>query len=880
MTETLVKMDFQRANSLLKSNLVSDKLQVLDFLEANVSAESVRILINVFNDADWTVRQKASEVFMSVCEPYAEQIIKMFDTNPDSFTNDQIFWLLKSMSGLSQKTEPFILKQLESSNNEIRRSAVIICGQNRIKASINKLVQCFEDNEWIIRKTASEALCCFGKGIFNTVQKVFLSNYKKQGRDDLCYWCIRTMASVWPDGIIKGYKKFLSSNDRKLKFYTYAALKYTGSASALPYLVKGLDFSDRECNEIIKEGIASQGEKSLKFLLPEFLNSKSEKRFKIIPLLGRACTGDFKSVFARIASVKDAYTKYYCLEFLRNVPSSERNIYFLNYFKDPEWKIRNRASIVVSEIGPSMIDVLLAGLKQKNNDIRFWSIMTIGRIGGKRALTILNKLFGNSDLFIQSAILSSLEKSYDSDSLKLLILMLSSEHWGIRSRAVNVLIRRGPDIIPEVMKVFTEGDSNTIYWAMQILVGFGDNAVSTLVNIIDDSKKETRAQAILALGMIASQQSISKIARMLVKGDEHECYFIVKSLSNADSFRLVETIINMFPSFDKAICRWFSLVLQNISKNAVQPLLKLLTDKKDPQMIYWILKALKNTRSVSAGEVLKKFLNHEKSEIRLEALESVTEIADLSFSKELIRLLDDPDEEIVKLSITLLLGIADSDLLLKLFYLISENKSDVSIERIKAIEEGLIKSERKNLFDILLKAVEECDSSNRTVLFSLEHIIAFRLSSSDHPLTEILDLIDPGNTDSFNTSLIRILKECGNSLSYTQWVEKFKVFTKESIKYSIMDFVSEYLVSGDSDTKNGIGIFIKASIEENLRYLLLVYYRTDDAMKKISISQFIENMDSQTLKLLEKYTKDENQDISKAADELYKNLKVSLLGIK
>lgn len=880
MTEELIKMDFQRANSLLKSNLSCDKIRVLDFLEANISVESVKILLRIFNDKDWTIRQRASEVFVAVCKPYIDQIIKMFEKNPDSFSSDQIFWLLKSMSKLGSQIEPFILKQLESSNDEIRRTAIIICGQNKIKSAVNILVRNFEDPLWIIRKTSSESLCKFGTSIFNSLQQVFLANYKQPNRDDLCYWCCRTMALVWPEGILKGYKNFLTSKDQNLKFYTYVALKYTDSPEALPYLVKGLNCADKECQEIIKDGIIFQGKKAIKYLLPEFLNSDNEKRFDIIPLIGRACGSDFKSVLAQIATVHSPYLKQYCLEFLKNVPSPDKNIYFLNYFQDPEWKIRNRTSIIVSDMGPCMIDTLLKGIKQKNSDIKYWSIMTIGRIGGKKANAILNKLFLSNDIFIQSAVLSSLERSYDGDALKLLILMLSSEHWSIRSRTVNFLIRRGPGIIPEVMKVFSEGNGNTIFWAMQVLIGFGDKAINTLIKIIDDNTKDTRAQAILALGMISSEKSLEKIAEMLIKGNEHECYFIVKSLSQADSFRLVENIINMFPKFDNSICRWFSLVLQNISKNAVQPLLKLLNEKKDPQMIFWILKALKNTRSIAARDALKKYLNHEKTEIRLEALEAVTEIADLSFSEELVKLLDDSNDEIVKLSMTILLAIAESDLIIKLFYLITKKGAETSVERLKFLEEGLIKSERKNILEMLLHAIELCDPSNKLVLTSLENIIAFRISSGEQPLEETLELILPENSDNFNISLIKILKKCRQSINYSLLVEKYSVFSNENIKYSIMDFISEYLVSGDSDTKTGIGIFIKADLKNNLRYFLMVYNRTDDAMKKMSISQFIENMDSGVLKLLKAYIKDNNTDISQAADELYKNLKVSLLRSK
>jgi HEAT repeat protein len=871
------KMDIERAASLLKSTLPADKISAIDYIESNPCKKSIDLLICTFNDQNWTIRQKASETLVRISKKFTDYLISV--SQLENLSSDQVYWLLKSLSFYPEKAERLINDQIQNENAEIRRMAIIIAGKSNIKSSVNILIKSFGDPFWIIRKTASESLIKIGTSVFNQIQKVFLSVYKSPEKEDVSYWCARTMGKLWPDGIIKGYVKFLKSKDEKLRYYAYTALRYCGDKRCLPFLVPGLKDSSYQCRSMAEKGIIQFKALSLDYLLSFYKESPESEKKELAAIIGKVCTEEnFKRTFQFITACASYDAKIFSLVFLKNVNAQTRELYFLSFFKDSRWFIRDAASRVMAESGAGNIEILLKGIKHSNEDIVYWSIITIGRIGGSRALNILKKISSSPDKFIQSAVISSLENVYNDEALDILILMLSSQNWSVRSQAVNAVIKRGEKIIPRLMEVFAQKDSNTVYWAMQILISFGDTAVDSLLQIFKGSDNDARSQAVLALGMIASDRSVREIAGLFNNSDEHEGYFIVKALAGADSFLLVEKIVHFFPEFEDKVCRWFSLVLQNICKISVSPLLKLLDSNEDSKITFWILKALKNTKNSSVKECMHKYLRHDNVNVRLEALEAITEIVDTSFAEDLIFLLDDNNVEIKKYALNMLISMGDAKMFFHLFEIIDNIGNDSDFNMIKYVEEGIIKSERNELIDHLFNVLRQCSPEDQRILRTVERIIAFKADADKEVFTKMLNLVNVSETEKFITSIINCIGICKTRSDYEIWVKKFREFNSENVKIKLMDLISEYLISGDSETKSGIGIFVKSKLYENCKYLLMIYNITDNTMKKMAISQFIENIGSDMLKLLEQFSKDPDQNLSKASSELYKALKVSLLG--
>ena len=340
---------------------------------------------------------------------------------------------------------------------------------------------------------------------------------------------------------------------------------------------------------------------------------------------------------------------------------------------DPKWRVRKSASDALVKYGEPVIAPLQQVLKITNDeDIRFWTIKTLGKLGPKAQRFLLEAL-RTGDKQTRYVIAAALGESGDKRVIRVLIESLADPDWTIRKSATMALAEigdnaidlmfeylRGPNeeirdgclralvkagnaslqrLFDEVIKM----DENNRYLVRKSMVKIGARVVEPMMRLFKLNNPEIRAFAASTLGEIGNPRAVPVLVTGLSDNDwnvRRSCAYALTEIGE----RGVDKIAEALKSPNDDVRYWVTRILESIGEPGVPYLVKALRDT-NKEIRFFSAKALGTAFDTSVTKSLILALGDEVWSVRKAAAESLCRLENLPI-EEVMRYLSSDNDDI------------------------------------------------------------------------------------------------------------------------------------------------------------------------------------------------------------------------------------------
>ena len=355
----------------------------------------------------------------------------------------------------SDEAIPGLLKLVEHSDSDVRRSAADALGAIGSEAAISGLLKLVEHSDYYVRRSVAYAL-----------------------------------GNIGSEAAISGLLKLVEHSDYYVRWSAAGALGKIGDKKAIPGLLKLLEDSNPYVRSSAADALGSIGDdQAIPGLLKLLEDSDSDVRRIVADALGKI--GDKKAI----------------PELLKLVEDSDSYVY-----------LRWRAAYALDQIVDQKASPEFLKLREDSDSyVRWREADASDKIGDKKAIPELLKLVEHSDSYVRRMVADALGKIGDARAIPGLLKLVEDSDSDVRWSAADVLGKIGGDqAIPGLLKLVEHSDSDVRRTAADALGKIGDaRAIPGLLKLVEDSDSDVRRRAAYALGKIAKQHTEKLVSHLL-----------------------------------------------------------------------------------------------------------------------------------------------------------------------------------------------------------------------------------------------------------------------------------------------------------------------------------------------------------------------------
>jgi HEAT repeat protein len=140
-------------------------------------------------------------------------------------------------------------------------------------------------------------------------------------------------------------------------------------------------------------------------------------------------------------------------------------------FADPSWAIRKKVSSIIAQVGITAIDPLAEKIHSDNEDVRYWTIRTLGVLKAtQKLITVLD----HPDKDTRYYGVTELGQLDETASAEALIRCFGDSSWTIRRQAAQAIQNFGPKYLNNLRKAFGAnvvkgGNDDICFWTIKII---------------------------------------------------------------------------------------------------------------------------------------------------------------------------------------------------------------------------------------------------------------------------------------------------------------------------------------------------------------------------------------------------------------------------
>lgn len=376
-----------------------------------------------------------------------------------------------------------------------------------------------------------------------------------------------------------------------------------------------------------------------------------------LQILGEIGQKGLPAILRAMKSTNDEIRFFACTA-LGNSKIPQGVTVLLRALGDERWRVRKAASDALVKYGEAVIAPLQQVLKiTEDEDISFWAIKTLGKLGPKAQRFLLEAL-RSGDKKTRYVIAAALGESGDKRVIRVLIESLADPDWTIRKSATMALAEIGENAVDMMLeylrgpnedirdgclralvktrnnglqKLFDEiirMDDNHRFLIRRSIVKIGSRVVEPLMRLFKLKNPEILAFSASALGEIGNPRAVP----VLISGLSHEDWNVRRSSAYALTEigeRGVEKIAEALKDGNDDVRYWVTRILESIGEPGVPFLVKAL---KDPnrEIRFFAAKALGTSFDPAVARSLINSLNDEIWSVRKVAADSICRLENLS----------------------------------------------------------------------------------------------------------------------------------------------------------------------------------------------------------------------------------------------------------
>lgn len=391
-----------------------------------------------------------------------------------------------------------------------------------------------------------------------------------------------------------------------------------------------------------------------------------------LQILGELGNKGLPAILRAMKSSNDEI-RYFACSAMGNSRIPQGVTMLLKALGDERWRVRKSASDALIKYGEAVIAPLQQVLKLTDDeDIKFWAIKTLGKLGPKAQQFLLEAL-RNGDKQTRYVIAAALGESGDKRVIRVLIESLADPDWTIRKSATMALAEigdnavdlmleylRGPNedirdgclralvksgnaslqrLFDEIVKM----DDNHRFLIRRSIVKIGSRVVEPLMRLFKLQNPEILAFAASALGEIGNPRAVP----VLVGGLSHDDWNVRRCSAYALTEigeRGVEKIAEALKSPNDDVRYWVTRILESVGEPGVPFLMRALKDT-NREIRFFAARALGSSFDPSVARTLVNSLSDEIWSVRKAAAESICRLENLPI-EDLIRHISSDNEDI------------------------------------------------------------------------------------------------------------------------------------------------------------------------------------------------------------------------------------------
>jgi HEAT repeat protein len=365
--------------------------------------------------------------------------------------------------------------------------------------------------------------------------------------------------------------------------------------------------------------------------------------------------------------------RYFAATALGNAKVSQGVTLLLKALGDERWRVRKAASDALVKYGEVIIEPLQQVLSLTDDeDIRFWTIKTLGKLGPK-AQKFLIEALKSGDKQTRYVIATALGESGDTRVIRLLIESLADPDWTIRKSStmalaeigdnavsmmieylggtdeniregcLRALVKAGSKSLQTLFDEIVKMDENKRFLIRNSIIKIGNRVVEPLIRLFKDSSPDVQVFAASALGEIGNPRSVSVLVTGLSSTNwnvRRSCAFALTEIGE----RGVEMIAEALSSTNDDVRYWVTRILESIGDAGVPYLVKGLTDS-NKEIRFFSAKALGSSFEPGTTRALISALNDSIWGVRKSAAESLCNLDNLHI-EEVLRHISSDNEDI------------------------------------------------------------------------------------------------------------------------------------------------------------------------------------------------------------------------------------------
>ncbi|MEW6712146.1 MAG: HEAT repeat domain-containing protein, partial [Candidatus Riflebacteria bacterium] len=272
--------------------------------------------------------------------------------------------------------------------------------------------------------------------------------------------------------------------------------------------------------------------------------------------------------------------RFFACSALGSTPMAQGVTALLRALGDEKWRVRKSASDALVRYGEAVIAPLQQVLKTtEDEDIRFWTIKTLGKLGPKAQKFLLEAL-RNGDKKTRYVIAAALGESGDKRVIKVLIESLADPDWTIRKSATMALAEIGDNAVDMMLEYLRGPNEDIRDGCLRALVRTGDRGLKRLFDEIiqmDDNQRYLIRKSIVKIG----SRVVEPLMRLFKLSCPEIISFAASALGEIGNPRSVPVLITGLSNNDWNVRRSCAYALTEIGERGVDKIAEALKSAND-----------------------------------------------------------------------------------------------------------------------------------------------------------------------------------------------------------------------------------------------------------------------------------------------------------
>ncbi len=494
LPETRNEDPLKKANKAMLLNNPDRIRENFKELISHPGEETFSLLIRAFHHKLWPVRKAAHEALSQFGEAARPAVTRCLDSDKE----DEQYWAIRTLGKIGGLALQSLIDLSRSDDRTSRLFAVTALADVQDVAVLQPLVDRLDDGSWRVRAEAAKALEAHSAllPVANMLQEAL-----KGQSENVTFWALKILSKILGAGALEPMKSFLSCQDNRLRYSAIAALDDIEDDLAVPLLIACLDDPSWIVRKQAAERLLKRGARIENFLKNAFRDGSHDVKFWSIKVLAQVRGKGRLDTYASLLISGREDLKYYGITALGEVREPEAVTLLVNCFRDPSWGIREYASEQLAQMGDYPLSHLSAGINNECDDVKYWAIKTLARIGNPAAVQLGLCLSSQDRITRMYAIEAAAE--VDSEAINAAAVeRLNDPDWQIRRKAAEILAKRGPSAVRRILPRLDEDNDNYHYWSRHILEQIPGTGLKELMAMVEDGSPELRKKIFLFTGTL------------------------------------------------------------------------------------------------------------------------------------------------------------------------------------------------------------------------------------------------------------------------------------------------------------------------------------------------------------------------------------------